>query len=110
VEGATLEMVEEACARAAFVLSGGHPNNGSVVKQGFWYDLKAEPEHGDNDGEGVGEFREMLEAQHRDEGVLSEKAPLEPSSLEPLPFTEEKVHALLDSNYEDANPVALSIL
>ena len=76
-----------------YVLKGG-----TVVEQGFRYDLEAEPER-DQDGEGFGEFRAMLEAQRRTGGFLSEKSPLVPSAQDPTPAsTEEQLHVLLDDN------------
>ena len=70
--------------------------NGSVVEQGFRYDLEAEREAGE---EGGGEFRAMLEAQRRTGGFLPETSPFEPPPLDP----EEKVHALLSSDAEDSD-------
>jgi ATP-binding cassette subfamily B (MDR/TAP) protein 1 len=67
--------------------------DGMVVEQGFRFDLEAEPKYGYEGEEGVGEFREMIEAQRRTGGFLPEK------SLEPSP-PEEEVHALLDADDE----------
>jgi ATP-binding cassette subfamily B (MDR/TAP) protein 1 len=69
--------------------------DGTVVEQGFWYDLEAEPEYGYEGEEGVGEFREMVEAQRRTGGFLPEKSPLDPS------HPEEEVHALLNADADD---------
>jgi ATP-binding cassette subfamily B (MDR/TAP) protein 1 len=69
--------------------------DGTVVEQGFRYDLEAEPEYGHEGEEGVGEFREMVEAQRRTGGFLPEKSPLDPSP------PEEEVHALLDTDADD---------
>jgi len=69
-----------------------------VVEQGFRYDLEAEPAFEvDNEGVegGVGEFREMLEAQRKTGGFLPEKSPLGPVVVE------EKVHALLDEDDDE---------
>lgn len=65
-----------------------------VVEQGFRYDLEDEPEYGYEE-EGVGEFREMVEAQRRTGGFLLEKSPLD------LSPPKEKVHALLDTDADN---------
>lgn len=65
---------------------------GTVVEQGFRYDLEAEPEYDYEGEEGVGEFREMV---RRTGGFPPEKGPLDPSP------PDEQVHKLLDTDADD---------
>ena len=75
--------------------------NRSVVERGSRCDLEAKCEYA-HDGEGIGDSREMLEAQ-RTGGFRPGKPPSNHPS--PLPSSEETVHALLssDSNDQDAD-------
>jgi hypothetical protein len=56
-----------------------------------------------HDGEGVG-FREMVEAQRRTGGSFLEKSLLEPSAMNAVPSTGEKVHALANSDGGEDEP------
>jgi hypothetical protein len=56
--------------------------------------------YGSHNGNGVGKFQAIVEAQPRMGGFLLEKSPLEPSAMDAVPSTDEKGHALLDSDDE----------
>lgn len=76
--------------------------DGMVVEQGFRYYLEAGPEYGYEGEEGVGEFRETVEAQRRAGDFLPEKSPLNPSNL-------EEVHAPLDANANDGQELIFNL-
>lgn len=51
----------------------------------------------------MGEFREMVEAQHRTGGFLPEKSPLDPSP------PDKEVHALLDDDADNEEELMFNL-